>query len=65
MAQWRAAGPALEAVRADELRVLDEATNARIATSLPYVLRKEPECVSETGGGLAIQQSIFLKALSK
>lgn len=63
MEQWRAAGPALEAVRAEELGRLDESQNAVIASSF-----FSPENRTMEGGetsGLVEQQAIFLRALTQ
>jgi len=55
-AQWKAAGPALEAVRVRELGELNEAKNAVIAASF-FLEPKPPRKTS----GLVEQQAIFLK----
>ncbi len=69
-AQWKAAGPALAAVRADELRALDETKNAAIAASFfvdpdAPARRRRARRADGADCGFAIQQSIFLKELSK
>lgn len=61
MDQWRAAGPALEAVRVEELACLTEERNAQIAASFSQCGRV-PIRPTETSG-LVMQQEIFRRAL--
>lgn len=60
MAQWRAAGPALASVRAEELALLDESRSGVIAASF-FIVPGEERPASETSG-LVEQQAIFLRA---
>lgn len=60
MAQWRAAGPALEEFRAAELGRLDQAQNAEIASA--FFIMKNGESESLATSGLVEQQTIFLRA---
>jgi len=62
MKQWRAAGPALEAFRAEELRCLSEAGNAAIAST--FFATQNKTDVVETSG-LVEQQALFLRARGK
>lgn len=63
MDQWRAAGPALEAFRAEELSRLDESQNAIIASSF-FAGRTRRSEDGETSG-LVEQQAIFLRARTR
>jgi hypothetical protein len=63
MEQWRAAGPALEAFRAEELGRLDESQNAVIASSF-FAAENRTTKDWETSG-LVEQQAIFLRALTR
>jgi hypothetical protein len=60
MKQWRAAGPALEAVRVGELRELNEARRAEIVSSF-FVLESHLRRNTITSG-LVEQQEIFHRA---
>ncbi|MEI8313221.1 MAG: hypothetical protein WCH98_20925 [Verrucomicrobiota bacterium] len=63
VAQWRAAVPALESVRAQELAELDESKSARIAASFFIApgdgAKRLQKCESS---GLVEQQAVFLRA---
>jgi hypothetical protein len=63
MEQWRAAGVALEAVRAEELGRLDEFQNAAIASSFFSPENRTME--GRETSGLVEQQAIFLRALTR
>lgn len=58
--QWKAAGPALEAFRAQELGELDEAKNAAIAMSF-FVAKPDAQRPAPQTSGLVEQQAIFSK----
>lgn len=60
VAQWKAAGSALKAVRAEELSRLDEAQTAAIASSF-FVVENPQRQKCETSG-LVEQQAIFQRA---
>lgn len=57
---WRAAGPALERVRREELRTLDGRKTLALLTG-PADYRKEPRLARATSG-LVDQQRWFMKA---
>lgn len=63
MEQWRAAGPALEAFRAEELGRLDESQNAVIVSSF-FAAGNRTTDGGETSG-LVEQQAIFLRARAR
>lgn len=63
MAQWRAAGAALDQVRREELSQLNQARNAQIAAS-SFVTVPPHRRDSQTSG-LVEQQAIFLKARTR
>jgi len=63
MEQWRAAGPALEAFRAEELSRLDESQNAVIASS--FFTGKTRRLEGGETSGLVEQQAIFLRARTR
>jgi len=64
-AQWRAAGPALEAFRAEELGRLDESQNAAIAASFFATEDCRGQDQGEATSGLVDQQAVFLRSRKK
>ena len=61
-AQWRAAGAALEAFRAEELGRLDEAQNAAIAASFFVTADVRAHDGEEATSGLVDQQAVLLRS---
>jgi len=60
MEQWRAAGAAMEGIRAEELQQLDEARNAEISSS--FFVTERPRRRNTETSGLVKQQAIFQRA---
>jgi hypothetical protein len=63
VAQWRAAAPALESVRAQELAELDESKSARIAAGFFIAPGEGARRLQKNeSSGLVEQQAVFLRA---